>query len=362
MLRLTGRIAIALAGVALLLFFAVAPSAFERLSNPVVPDPSGNPWPVSERALALHSTLRIVDLHGDTLMWKRDPLKRADRGHADVPRLADGNVGLQIFSSVSKVPRGQNYESNPSDTDVLPALAIGQLQPLRTWFSPLERSLWHASRLRTAAESRPQAVRLILSAADLDRGLAARANGKAPVLALLSLEGMQGVGTDRAKFDRLFDAGFRMGGLAHFFDNAIAGSVHGEAKGGLTPFGREVVAAMQAKGMVVDVAHASHAAIADVLAMSTTPVVASHGGVTGTCNNNRNLTDAEIRGIAGTGGVVGIGLWATAVCATTPGAAARAMRHVRDVGGIGAVALGSDFDGSVATPFDATGLAALTQA
>ena len=62
-----------------------------------------------------------------------------------------------------------------------------------------------------------------------------------------------------------------MAGFAHFFDNEVAGSMHGEKKGGLTPLGREVLRAMEAKGMVVDIAHASHAAVAEMLAMATRP-------------------------------------------------------------------------------------------
>src|SRR3546814_9629720 len=100
-------------------------------------------------------------------------------------------------------------------------------------------------------------------------------------------------------------------------------------------------------GKLRDLAHASHSTIRDVLAMAQRPVVYSHGGVKATCDTNRNLTDAETKGIAATGGVIGIGFWDAAVCAPTPQATARAMRHVRDLVGIEHVALGSDFDGAV---------------
>ncbi|KAK0329933.1 hypothetical protein LTR94_034796, partial [Friedmanniomyces endolithicus] len=125
-----------------------------------------------------------------------------------------------------------------------------------------------------------------------------------------------------------------MAGLTHFYDNEVAGSMHGVAKRGLTPFGRQVVARMEAMGMIVDVAHASHAALADVLAVAKRPVVSSHGGVQATCGVNRNLSDAEIRGIARTGGVIGIGYWDAAICGTTPDRVAAAILHVRDVAGI----------------------------
>jgi membrane dipeptidase len=179
---------------------------------------------------------------------------------------------------------------------------------------------------------------------------------------LLSIEGLHDLEGKAENLDRLHAAGFRMAGLAHFFDNELAGSMHGEKKGGLTAFGREIVRAMEAKGMIVDIAHCSHRCVADVLAMARRPVISSHGGVWATCQVNRNLTDAEIRGVARTGGVIGIGYWDGAVCGTSPRDVAKAMKHVRDLVGIEHVALGSDFDGSVVTRFDTAQLVQVTQA
>jgi microsomal dipeptidase-like Zn-dependent dipeptidase len=102
--------------------------------------------------------------------------------------------------------------------------------------------------------------------------------------------------------------------------------------------------------------------VSEILAMARRPVVSSHGGVQATCKVNRNLTDDEIRGVAATGGVVGIGFWDGAVCSTDPRAVARAMKHVRDVAGIATVALGSDFDGATTVRFDAGQLVQVTQA
>jgi microsomal dipeptidase-like Zn-dependent dipeptidase len=160
----------------------------------------------------------------------------------------------------------------------------------------------------------------------------------------------------------LWRAGYRMVGLVHFFDNELGGSAHGVAKGGLTPFGREVVKQAEARGMLVDLAHASARTIDDVLAMATRPVVVSHTGVRGTCDNIRNLSDDQLTGIARTGGVVGIGFWDTAVCGTDAAAIARAIKHAVSVIGADHVALGSDFDGAVDVPFDVTGLPLLVDA
>ncbi len=356
-------------------FFALAPGIIERGLNQL----DGQELiPVSEEARTLHATLTIVDLHSDTLLWKRNILQRSGRGHMDLPRLQDGNVALQVLSSVSKSPAGMNFDRNSAEArDDITLLAVAQLQPLGTWDSLLERTLWHARKLDLAVAASAGDLVKVTSPATLAALLERRANRadwsahpesaitevpQAPVGTMLSVEGLHNLEGDLANVDVLYDAGFRMVGLTHFFDNEVAGSMHGEDKGGLTEFGREVVARMEGLGMVVDLAHCSNACVADVLAMARRPVVSSHGGVRATCNVNRNLSDEQIRGIAATGGLVGIGYWPGAVCDTSPHAIANAMRHVRDLVGIEHVALGSDYDGTILVRFDTSQLVQVTQA
>ena len=348
-----------IAALALVAFFALAPGIAERGMNRI--EGSGV-WPVSPRAAALHKTLTIADMHGDTLLWQRHIDAAAARGHIDLPRLETGNVALQVFSSVTKTPKNQNYDANGADTDNITLLAIGQLQPVRTWRSLLERSLWHAEKLRRAEAASDGRLRIVRSAADLDRLLADRAAGREVTGAMLSVEGAHSLEGKAANLKVLYDAGFRMIGLAHFFDNELAGSMHGIKKGGLTPFGAQIVTEMEHRGMVVDLAHCSHACFADVMRVATRPVVVSHGGVKATCDTNRNLSDDELRALAKNGGVIGIGYWDAAVCAPTPAATARAIHHAVAVAGIDHVGLGSDFDGSVTTGFDTAHLSAVTQA
>ena len=354
-----------LAGLALFvlvtveLFFLLAPSLVDGGMNKV----AGGPLPpVSARARALHGRLAIADMHADSLLWNRNLLDRSALGQVDLPRLEEGNVALQIFSSVTKTPKGQNYESNSAESDNITLLAVAQLQPVRTWRSLTERSLWHATRLSRAEAASRGRLRIVRTGPDVRRLLAARSGGERVTGALLSIEGLHDLEGRLENLDRLYAAGFRMAGLVHFFDNALGGSMHGEGKAGLTPFGRAVVRRMEARGMIVDVAHSSPAVVADVLAMARRPVVSSHGGVQATCRVNRNLSDAQIRAIAATGGLIGIGYWGGAVCSTSPDAVAAAVAHVRDLVGIDHVALGSDFDGAVTTAFDAAGLAHVTEA
>jgi microsomal dipeptidase-like Zn-dependent dipeptidase len=148
----------------------------------------------------------------------------------------------------------------------------------------------------------------------------------------------------------------------HFFDNEWGGSAHGVGKGGLTERGRELVRRMESKRMLVDLAHASPATFDEVIAVASRPVVVSHTGVKGTCESVRNLSDEQLRRVAATGGVVGIGFWDTATCGSDAASIARAIRHAASVVGARHVALGSDFDGTVTTPFDATGVVQITDA
>lgn len=178
----------------------------------------------------------------------------------------------------------------------------------------------------------------------------------------LGIEGAQALEGDPVNVDVLFDAGFRMMSPSHFFDTEMGGSAHGIEKYGLTASGREMVRRMEAKRMFVDLAHSSKATIDDILAVATRPVVVSHTGVKGTCDNNRNLSDDQLRRIAATGGVIGIGFWDTAICGEDAAGIARAIKYAASVAGVEHVALGSDFDGSVKVPFDASGVPLITEA
>ncbi len=344
--------------LALIAFFVFAPGIVENSMNKVV---AADLPEIEPETRQLHDTLTIVDLHSDTLMWNRDLLDRSDRGHMDLPRLEDGNVALQVFSSVSKSPKGQNYDSNTDETDNITLLTIAQLQPPRTWTSLLQRSLYHAERLEDAAERSDGRLLLIRSQGDLEELLDARADGEQVTGALFSVEGLQNLEGDPDNLEVLYDAGMRMAGFTHFFDNEVSGSMHGVDKGPLSDLGRRVFAEMEERGIVVDIAHASHPAIAEMLELATRPVVASHGGVQATCDVNRNLTDEEIRGVAATGGVVGIGYWDAAICELTPAAVVDAIEHVIQVGGLETAALGSDYDGATTVAWDTSQIAVITQ-
>ena len=342
-----------------LAFFFVAPAAAEWVLNVTR---VRAPYRASEAARSLHRSLLVADLHADTLLWERDPLARSERGHVDVPRLAEGGVALQFFTVVTKTPYSPNYESNPDGADGVTAIAVAGLWPVRAWSSLRERALYQARKLHAAAARSGGRLSVIRSAADLARFVEHRRGDPQMVAGLLGLEGAYALEGDVANVDVLFDAGFRMLAPTHFYDNEWGGSAHGVGKTGLTEKGREMVRRVEARGMLLDLAHASAATIDDVVAVSTRPLLVSHTGVRGTCDNGRNLSDGQLRLIAAKGGVVGIGYWDAAVCGRDARAIARAIRHAANVAGVGHVALGSDFDGAVTTPFDTTGVVLVTEA
>lgn len=344
--------------VGLLVFFNV-PTIVDGHMNTVT-HPA--PYAASAPATAAHQALFVADLHDDALLWNRDLLQRYERGHVDLPRLLDGHVALQVFATVTKTPKGLNYERNGSDTDSITLLAMAQRWPTATWNSLLARALYMGEKLHRAAQDSQGRLVVVKSRQDLQAFITAWSQDSHRVAAILATEGLHPLEGKLENVDRLYDAGFRITGLTHFFDNEVGGSAHGVEKYGLTELGKSVVRRMESKGMIVDLAHASPKTIDDVLAIATKPVAVSHTGVRGTCDNQRNLTDDQLRRIAATGGVIGIGFWDTAVCGDDAKAVARAIRYAVNIAGIDHVGLGSDFDGSVKAPFDTSGEALITEA
>lgn len=355
-----GAVGLTLAGP--ILRRAVGERLAARTERRLCPVADPGPYDVPSAAAALHARLTVVDLHGDTLLLGRDLLSRGTRGHLDVPRMVAGNAAIQVFGVATHVPRHLNIDSNDDRTDDITLVALGLGWPRATWRSRLARAEHQATRLAGFAAESGGRLSLVRSAADLDAFLARRAADPTLVAGLLAIEGAHALDDDLANLGRLDAAGYRMVGLAHFFDNEFAGSAHGIAKGGLTGAGSELVAELERRRMIVDVAHASAATIDDVLAIATRPVLASHTGVRAVADNARNLTDDQLRGIAATGGMVGIGFWPTASGGDDAASIARSIAHAVSVIGADHVGLGSDFDGAVPTPFDISGIGLLTAA
>lgn len=337
-------------------FFYVVPVWIDADRNVVA---EHDPYAIAPEAAALHETLRVADLHSDMLLWMRDPARRNDRGHTDLPRLREGRVAFQVFASVTKTPSSMNYEENSADSDNITPLAIAQRWPVDTWGSIRNRALYHADRLNRLAQ-RDDAFSVVRTRGDLQAVLDAREDDRSVLAGLLATEGAHPLEGDLANIEPLWDAGYRLIGLQHFFDNELGGSLHGLSGEGLTPFGREAVAAMLERGMIIDVAHSSPQVVRDVLAMTDRPLVVSHTGIHGHCPVTRNISDDLMQAIAVGGGLIGIGFWEDVTCDDSPAGVAAAIAAAIELVGIDHVALGSDYDGTITATFDASEYAVLT--
>ena len=336
------------------------------------------PYSPTIEAQKLHKSLTIVDLHADTLLWEREFFTRASRGHIDFVRLQESNVAIQVFAAVTGVPFFWKMEGGTKDTlDTIPTLAKWHgWQETEIWphvikEKRMQLALYMSSKLHRFIRESEGALKLVLNRKHIEEVISERKQGRPTIGALLAIEGAHALGDNPDNFitniNLLFDAGYRMLGLAHSFNNSIAGSASGVPGQGLTDKGREVVDWAITNGMIIDLSHSSDETIDDVINLiqeseNPVPVVASHGGVQGTCKSQRNLGDKQLKRIAETKGVIGIGLWKVATCGATMKETVRAMDYVRSKIGIDSVALGSDFDGTVKTVVDGSGLVMLTQA
>ena len=303
---------------------------------------------VSEATKALHQDMLIMDWHSDTLLWDRDLLALSDRGHSDLPRLQGAGFDLMMFTTVTKSPRGQNIGENTGDTDNITPLVMVQGWPMRTWGSLLERALYQAGRLDKAIQQSGGALTWVRNKTELAAHLTQRNNSSPPhaVGALLGSEGAHPLEGKLDNIDLMYDAGYRMMGITHFFDNELAGSLHGVSKAGLTEFGQASVKRFDELEMIIDLAHVSETAAYEILELSSRAPVVSHTGFKGHCNTARNYTDDLMKAIAAKGGLIAVGFWKEAICTPTPEGIAGAIDYGIKLVGEDHVVIGSDWDGS----------------
>ncbi len=331
------------------------PKYIEGQRNPVK---AAGPYQVSPEAQAIYSRLDFIsDLHCDALLWGRNLNKRGDQGHVDFPRMREANVALEMFTIVSKSPAGQNMQSNSVDAfDNITPLTIAKGESPWNWFSLLNRTLSQSEALEEFVENEGGKAIFIRSKADLEKLIEARKTDKSVIGTMLGIEGGHALEGTLENLDKVYEAGVRMIGPTHFFDNEFGGSAHGQSGEGLTEFGRKVITRMNELGIFIDLAHSSPAIVDDILTLTTKPVMVSHTGVRAVLDSQRNLSDEQIRKIAANEGIIGIAFFDMAVGEPELPNIIASIKHVRDLVGVEYVALGSDYDGSVAVPFDITGL------
>jgi membrane dipeptidase len=350
MIKYIVRAVLIFIGLAAIAFFVLAPGFIDKSMNKVVHVASP-----SERANWYDSIPFVADLHCDALLWDRNFLKRHAHGHVDLPRMQEANEAFQVFTIVSKTPRNMNYDRNSGETDQIALLSFAQLQSPKDWFSLKSRALHQCEQLAGFASASNGAFRLITSQKEMRQFIEDRSSNRALTAGMLGLEGAHCLEGDLNNLKDFYNRGVRYIGLTHFFDNEWAGSAHGVNKEGLTEKGRQLVKKMDSLHIIIDIAHASPKTIDDIFKLTSSPLILSHGGVKGTCNNIRNLSDDQIAEVGRRNGLIGIGLWETAVCGTVAEATARAIKYVADKIGVDKVALGSDFDGATTSSYDVNG-------
>jgi membrane dipeptidase len=271
----------------------------------------------------------VFDGHCDSIAemtdGTRDLSHESAEGHLDLPRLRRGGVGAQvmaIWTHERHLPSGAMHRAVNMLGDIL-ALTDGP-------DSPAVLALTPACVVRAIASGRPALVAALEGAEPLEG----------------SLEALH-------VFHR---AGIRLITLTWSRRNQAAdGVAESGTGGGLTRFGRELVAEMGRLGVVTDISHISEKGFWETVDAAAAPVVASHSNAKALCAHPRNLTDDQIRAVAASGGLVGVCLH-TSFLDDAPETRATVSRvadhvlHIGDVVGLEHVGLGSDFDGGISLP------------
>jgi len=172
----------------------------------------------------------------------------------------------------------------------------------------------------------------------------AHCRGKAA--AFLSVEGGELLGCDPARLDQAAEDGVVAINLTWNHANALSGSSREEPERGLSPLGRQFMAKMEDRHILVDVSHLSEAGFWDVMEQARRPIIASHSNAKSVWNHTRNLTDGQITAIIRNQGVIGLNFYEEFVGGSRDLDMVRAhLDHILELGGAANVGLGGDWDG-----------------
>jgi membrane dipeptidase len=262
-------------------------------------------WPVSPRAAALQRSALVwdnvfpINLPGDVDLGNSwDALQRFHDAGVDV---------------VSITLAGDNH--NVSQAFALCAWARRQLR------------------------EREEHMMLVRRVPDIE--LARRANRLGIIL---HFEGTRCFERDPSVVELFYDLGIRQTLIAFNKQNSAGGGCAEKEDGGLTPYGRRLVAEMHRVGMLLDLSHTGHRTSLDAMAVASRPVLFSHSNAYALCPSFRNIKDDQIRACAQTGGVVGVSgsseYLGDLECSNDM--VFRHIDHIAEVGGIDHVGLGLD--------------------
>lgn len=278
-----------------------------------------------KQAKYIHTNNLTVDSHCDTPMLFADnhiDIGSRSIARVDLVKMEEGRMdAVFVVAYIPQGPLDENGREQAFD------MAMSLLEQMQGQIKSNESHVGQAS-----------------SFAEADR---LKSTGRKSIF--LGVENGYAIGVDISKLERFRDAGVVYITLCHNGANDICDSAVGEAlHGGLSRFGREIVAEMNRLGMVIDLSHSAESTFYDVLEMSSAPVICSHSSARALCDHPRNLTDSQIRELAAKGGVVQVCLYGGFLASGREAGIEDALYHIDHIvktGGIECVGIGSDFDG-----------------
>ncbi|PSR35529.1 MAG: peptidase M19 [Sulfobacillus benefaciens] len=222
----------------------------------------------------------VVDTHADSMLdvvyGRRHLGERSDSGQLDIPRALEGGLTIQCFSCWIEP----------------------EYKPERA----LSRQLQFFDRFWQEANANTETLAVITDGPSLEAALASNRLG-----AIISVEGAEALGTDPGLVRIFHRLGVRLMSLTWNERNALAdGAGEDPGGGGVSKNGRQIIGEMERVGIILDVSHLSEASFWDVMEIRSRPVIASHSNCRELALHPRNLSDAQMRALAGQGGVQGI--------------------------------------------------------
>lgn len=285
----------------------------------VVPDP---------RVVAIHETAVFADMHAHPSRFHRENVETILPEEIEVYRRS--NIDLVVANISSDMAYDGRY-TNRDGTEVE-----------KGRYKPEPGKVYALAADRLARLGKTIELGYAVHADNPAAVLAARANGDVAILP--ALEGADALEGDIENLYKMHENGLRLIQLIHFRNNELGHmQTWPYSPGGLTEFGQEVVKEANRLGLIIDMAHANHQTMVDIMNLSVHPVIFSHGGVREYTDHDRAVTDQEIRMIAAKGGVVGI--WPHGRHIKDVAEMVDYIEHVIEVGGIDHVGIGSDLRG-----------------
>jgi len=177
--------------------------------------------------------------------------------------------------------------------------------------------------------------------------------GENKISAILALEGGEALEGNIDNLEHFYNRGVRIITLTWNRENALGYGAGTNSNKGLKPFGIECVKKMNGLGIIIDVSHLNEAGFWDVDKMSERPYMASHSNAYAITAHKRNLKDAQIKAIAEKGGIIGLNLYPYFLNNTGNAGLSDILAHIKhmdELGVMGNIGLGCDFDGIEVTP------------